>query len=74
MLMAGDTDRPWGDRLTLAKLLPTRESGHLVEKRSSKGGEPRGISAINETLRAMGGCLTVPAGETRWPEHISALV
>ena len=68
------TDRPWGDRLTLAKLLPTRESGHLVEKRSSKGGEPRGISAINETLRAIGGCLTVPAGETRWPEHISVLV
>jgi hypothetical protein len=30
------TDRPWGDGLTLAKLLPTRESGHLVEKRSSK--------------------------------------
>jgi hypothetical protein len=48
--------------LTLAKLLPTRESGHLVEKRSSKGGEPRGISATNETLRAMEGCLTVPAG------------
>jgi hypothetical protein len=40
------------------------ESGHLVEKRSSKGGESRGISAINETLRAMEGCLTVPAGET----------
>jgi hypothetical protein len=50
--------------LTLAKLLPTRESGHLVEKRSSKGGEPRGISTTNETLRTAEGCLTMPAGET----------
>ena len=48
--------------MTLANLLRNRVT--LVEKRSSKGGEPRGISATNETLLATEGCLTVPAGET----------
>ena len=50
--------------MTLANLLPTRESGHPAREALIEGGEPRGISATNETLLATEGCLTVPAGET----------